>query len=263
MWTHRILEKVPHVGRVARATRWRRIHGRPRVWAHRGASALMTENTMAAFELAKAHGADAIELDVRCDASGAVVVFHDDDLLRLAGRTGSVEHLSASERATVRVEGNHRLPLLDEAIAAIAPLELNVELKTLKPGIPTGLPAAAASVIMRSGAHDRILVSSFDPVALLQFHAACPHVAIAYLHHRHQRWPLRSGWMGRWIGASALHPDAVLCNAASINAWHRDGYAINAWTVDEPAELQRLAKLGVDGVFVNDPGAAVRVFEDR
>ena len=261
MWTHRVLEKLPHVGRVARATRWRRIHGRPRVWAHRGASALETENTIAAFELAKLHGADAVELDVRCDLSGEVVVFHDDDLLRLAQRPGSIETMTAAERRTVRVLGNHGLPTLAEAIEAIAPLELNVELKTQRPGRPSRLAAATAAVIKRSGAQDRILVSSFDPVALLQFHAALPDVAIAYLFHRHQALPLRSGWMGWAIGASVLHPDALLCTPASVAAWHRGGAAVNAWTVDDPTELRRLATLGIDGVFVNDPGAAIRVFE--
>lgn len=260
MWTHRVLEKVPHVGRLARATRWRRIHGRPRVWAHRGASAHATENTIAAFELAKSQGADAVELDVRCDRSGEVVVFHDDDLLRLAERPGSIETMSADERRAVRVLGGHRIPTLAEAIETVAPLELNVELKTLQPGRPSGLATAVANVIKRSGAQDRILVSSFDPIALLQFHAAFPDVAIAYLFHRYQRAPLRSGWVGKTIGASALHPDAILCTAQSVTAWHRNGYAVNAWTVDDPVELRRLATLGIDGVFANDPAAALQVF---
>jgi glycerophosphoryl diester phosphodiesterase len=260
MWTHRVVEKIPYVGRLARATRWRRISGRPRVWAHRGASALATENTIAAFEIAKRDGADAIELDVRCDASGEVIVFHDDDFKRLAERDGCVEDMSAAERKAVRVLGGHSLPTLAEAIEAVSPLELNVELKTRRPGRPSGLPAATAAVIAASGAQDRILVSSFDPVALLQFHAALPQVATAFLFHRKQGWPLRSGWVGRGTGTSALHPDAILCTKDSVAAWHRGGYAVNAWTVDKPDELRRLAALGIDGVFCNDPGAALRVF---
>src|SRR5205823_13605110 len=58
---------VPHLGQKARAARWRSV-GRPRVWAHRGASAIKPENTMAAFEAARAAKADGIELDVRFDA---------------------------------------------------------------------------------------------------------------------------------------------------------------------------------------------------
>src|SRR5439155_15946636 len=89
---------VPHLGRLGRATRWRRTKGRPRVWAHRGDSAHETENTMAAFELARKAGADGVELDVRFDGERNVVVFHDSELERLLHRPGRMEELSADER---------------------------------------------------------------------------------------------------------------------------------------------------------------------
>src|SRR5580698_4641499 len=81
---------VPHIGRLARAERWRRTKQRPRVWAHRGDSAHAPENTLAAFDKARAAGADGIELDVRLDRDGTVVVFHDDTLERLANRPGKL-----------------------------------------------------------------------------------------------------------------------------------------------------------------------------
>ena len=96
---------VPHLGRIGRAERWRRMRGRPRIWAHRGASAHAPENTLEAFELARTAGADGIELDVRLDRDGTVVVFHDRALDRLCGRPGSIEQLSAAERKTLRVAG--------------------------------------------------------------------------------------------------------------------------------------------------------------
>src|ERR1044071_3231268 len=93
---------LPHLGRLARATRWRRTRGRPRVWAHRGDSAHAPENTMLAFDKARAAGADGIELDVRFDRDDNVVVFHDHDLARLTGLPGCMEELSAAERARLR-----------------------------------------------------------------------------------------------------------------------------------------------------------------
>src|SRR3954468_22406160 len=100
-----LVRVLPHVGRLGRATRWRRTRGRPRVWAHRGDSAHAPENTMAAFDKAVAAGADGIELDVRFDGDKNVVVFHDSDLKRLCGRDGRIEDLSSAERATLRVQG--------------------------------------------------------------------------------------------------------------------------------------------------------------
>src|SRR5688500_15634289 len=96
-----IARLLPHLGRHGRANRWKRTRGRPRIWARRGASALAPENTLAAFDLARTGGADGIELDVRLARDGTVVVFHDRDLMRLCGRDGCIEDLSASDRAAL------------------------------------------------------------------------------------------------------------------------------------------------------------------
>jgi glycerophosphoryl diester phosphodiesterase len=248
---------LPHLGRLGRATRWRRTRGRPRVWAHRGDSAHAPENTMLAFDKARAAGADGIELDVRFDAEHNVVVFHDHTLERLTGRPGRMEDLPASERARLRV-GGEPVPLLAEVLAAFD-LEVDVEIKALKVGRMAALVEATARVIRGSGRADQVLVSSFDPFALVQLHRHLPEVALAYLFHDEQPLPLRRGWIGRWIGSSLVHPQNTLCTADRVRAWHAAGMPVNAWTVDDPDELIRLARLGVDGVFANDPAHAIAV----
>src|SRR5262245_50734253 len=149
---------LPHLGRVGRATRWRRARGRPRVWAHRGDSAHAPENTMLAFDKARAAGADGIELDVRFDGAGNVVVFHDSPLERLTGLPGRMEDISATQRARLRV-GGEPIPLLAEVLAAFD-LEIDVEIKSNRAGRSAPLVAATAKVIKDSGRIDQILVSS-------------------------------------------------------------------------------------------------------
>jgi glycerophosphoryl diester phosphodiesterase len=227
------------------------------VWAHRGDSAHAPENTMLAFDKARAAGADGIELDVRFDADHNVVVFHDSELARLTGLPGCMEQLSAAERAKLRV-GGEPVPLLAEVLAELD-LEIDVEIKALRIGRMSALVAATARVIKDSGRADQVLVSSFDPVSLIQLHRHLPDVAIAYLFHDEQPLPLRRGWVGRWIGASVLHPQHTLCTPERVKAWHTAGLPINAWTVDDRAELERLAGLGIDGVFSNDPAHAIAV----
>jgi len=249
---------VPHVGRLSRATRWRRSRAaRPRVWAHRGDSAHAPENTMLAFDRARTAGADGIELDVCFDGDKNVVVFHDDTLDRLTGQTGRMDQTPTVERAALRV-GGEPIPLLAEVLHAID-LEVNVEIKSHKTGRMGELVAATAKVIRDSGRADHILISSFDPFALVQFHRHLPDIALAYLFHDEQRLPLRRGWVGRWAGASLFHPQHTLCTEERVKAWHTAGLPINAWTVDDEAELLRLAALGVDGVFSNDVAHAVSV----
>lgn len=248
---------VPHLGKHGRATRWRRTKGRPRVWAHRGDSAHAPENTMLAFDKARAAGADGIELDVRFDADHNVVVFHDSLLERLTGLPGRIEQLSAAERKKLRI-GGEPVPLLAEVLASID-LEVDVEIKSDKLGRVGALVAATAQVIKASGRADQILVSSFDPVSLVQLHRHLPDVALAYLFHDDQPLPLRRGWIGNWMGASLLHPQHTLCTEASVKAWHTSGLPINTWTIDDRAELERVARLGVDGVFSNDPAQAIAI----
>ena len=251
---------LPHFGRITLATRWRRTKGRPRVWAHRGDSAHAPENTLLAFDKARAAGADGIELDVRFDADDTVVVFHDRELDRLCGRPGRMDAMRAHERAELRV-GGEPIPTLAEVLAGLGNLEVDVEIKSDRVGRMGELAAATARVVKDSGRADQVLVSSFDPFALLQFHHHLPDIALAYLFHAEQPLPLRRGWVSTWIGASVVHPEKTLVDAARMKAWHTAGYPVNVWTVDDAAELARLARLGVDGVFANDPAHARAVFD--
>jgi glycerophosphoryl diester phosphodiesterase len=212
---------------------------------------------MLAFERAIAAGADGIELDVRLDGEGHVVVFHDSVLTRLTGRAGQMEQLSAGERAALRVRGEP-VPLLAEVLSTFD-TDVNVEIKANRFGRAGELVAATAKVIRGSGRADRVLVSSFDPVALVQLYRHLPGVASAHLFHEDQSLALRRGWVGRWIGASAVHPQHTLVDEASLARWHRAGLPVNVWTVNDPGELRRLAALGVDGVFADDPAAALAV----
>ena len=82
----------------------------PLVIGHRGASALAPENSLAAFARAARDGADGVELDVLCCATGEVVVFHDDDLARLAGRPDRVDALSLAELRAVTPDAGRAHP---------------------------------------------------------------------------------------------------------------------------------------------------------
>ena len=212
---------------------------------------------MLAFDKARAAGADGIELDVCFDGDKNVVVFHDDTLERLTGQAGRMDQTPTQARAALRV-GGEAIPLLAEVLHGID-LEVNVEIKSNKTARMGELVAATAKVIRESGRADHILVSSFDPFALVQFHRHLPDIALAFLFHDGQPLPVRRGWVGRWSGASLFHPQHTLCTEQTVKAWHTAGLPVNAWTVDDERELVRLATLGVDGVFANDVAHAVAV----
>jgi glycerophosphoryl diester phosphodiesterase len=260
----------PAAALVEDSPRWgrRAARARPLVIAHRGASAERLENTLSAFARARALGADGIELDTMRCRSGEVVVFHDDDLERLAGRRERIRDLPLAALREVALEGGERIPTLDEVLAALGPLELvNVELKSEERtgagwlGVlrDDGLPAAVAGVLERHQLGARVLVSSFDPLLLGRFRAAAPDVLTGLLFHRDESRPLREAWAAPVVRPDALHPDARMVSARAVARWRRGGRAVNVWTVDDPREIACLAALGVDGIITNRPDVARRV----
>src|SRR5512146_3337233 len=102
-----------------------RVPGRPLVLGHRGASAEAPENTLAAFRLAMAQGADGVELDVWRCATGEVVVIHDEETRRVAGVSLRVPDsplaaLRALDVGAWKGEAfrGERIPLLAEVLEA-------------------------------------------------------------------------------------------------------------------------------------------------
>ena len=68
-----------------------------KIYAHRGASGYAPENTLRAFEMAADMGAYGVELDVQISKDGRLVVFHDDEMSRLTGYTGSIADYTYAE----------------------------------------------------------------------------------------------------------------------------------------------------------------------
>ena len=232
----------------------------PLVIGHRGASAHEPENSLRAFRRAATDGADGVELDVLCCATGEVVVFHDDDLTRLGGgRPDRIDHLPFAEVRRVTLAGGVGIPTLEEALEACGPdLLVNVELKTagLRDRSVPRLIDGVAAALARARAEERVLVSSFSPVAVWLWRHRRPRVKCGLLFEREAPRPLREAWALRVIHPFAAHPEQVLCDAPSVRRWHAAGYAVNTWTADDPQRLRELRDIGVDGIITNDPAAA-------
>src|SRR5436309_263912 len=99
----------------------------PFIVAHRGASALAPENTLAAFRRALEAGAPAVECDVHLTADGAPIVIHDARVDRTTNGTGEVASLTLAALRALDAGGwfdprfaGERLPTLEETLAIAA-----------------------------------------------------------------------------------------------------------------------------------------------
>lgn len=242
-------------------TRWeRRPIGRPLLLGHRGASALCPENSLEAFQRAAADGADGVELDVLCCATGEVMVFHDDDLVRLGqGRADRIAEVPYGELRDLTLASGARIPTLEQALEACGPqLLVNIELKAsgFGGGPIRPLVERVATIIADQRVASRVLVSSFHPRAVFQWMRRAPDVPAGLLFEREAPLPLRQGWAIPWLRPTGVHPEVVLCTPERVARWHRRGHLVNVWTVDDPAALRGLAAMGVDGIICNDPARA-------
>lgn len=224
----------------------------PVVIAHRGASAERAENTLPAYELAVAQGADAIEIDLHRTRDGHVVVTHDEDLAGLGGR-GEIADATLAEVRELDAGGGARIPLLEEVLDAFGErIAFNLEIKRPRRGPYPGLEEAVVAEVTRRGLLDRTLFSCFYDPVLATLRRVAPRVRIGLLVSR--RYPDGALGRARALGAEALHPEAPLVDAAGVEAAHAAGLAVYPFTVDDPGAMARMLDLGVDGLFTNVPG---------
>lgn len=239
------------------SARWAPPPSRPLILGHRGARHAAPENTLAAFELALREGAEGIELDVRLNASGDVIVAHDVTLERVTGGrdTRSIHALSTAECQSVRLDGGERLPLLRDVLAFCDRHDacVNVELKTDGHRRPALVRAVAELTRPRARAGN-VLISSFNPLAVLAHRAFAPGVASAWLVESAagSELPLLPQ-----AGSVALHPKHTLITPARLALWRRRVGRIHTWTVNDPVRARELADLGVECLISDNPGKLI------
>jgi glycerophosphoryl diester phosphodiesterase len=190
------------------------------VFAHRGASWDAPENTLEAFELAVDQGADYVEFDVRIGADGTLVIHHD----------------------AIPSDPPPGMPTLDATLATLrGRVGLAVDLKEAE-AVPRTLAALQAR---RVPAEDVVLLSTRTR-DLRQAQRARPDFRyVLHLGRRPDPTAATSFW-GVTFKDRFARPRQL---ALSLSL----GLVTTVWTVNDPARMEELARLGVDGLFTDRP----------
>jgi glycerophosphoryl diester phosphodiesterase len=236
---------------------------------HRGAKAVAPENTLAAFRRAVEMGADGVELDVMLSKDGIPVVHHDYKLGRTENGKGRIGRTTVAQLKRLDAGGwkdpqfaGERIPTLAEVFHTLdRQVVVNVELKTGS-WFPNGLEAAVFAEIKRSHMVDMVIISSFNPFALLRMRELSQTMPQGLLYAPNQ-WPHMSrAWLRPLVRPEALHPHHKIVTPRFVKWAKKKGYRINTWTVNEPEEMRRLIGLGVDAIISDVPDVLGQVLQE-
>jgi glycerophosphoryl diester phosphodiesterase len=237
--------------------------GMPRVLnvAHRGASKLALEHSLAAYGLALQQGAHVLELDLRLLRDGELVIAHDRTLERTLGSDAAFATLSLSELE--RIAGDRTPLTLARVFSQFPQARFNLELKDED----LAAPRALANLVLLRGVQDRILVASSHRAALAEFRRATAGAVATSASFEEALDYTFCSLMKRACPTdySALQLPTLgwlgLTSSEFIRGAHDRGLAVHFWTVDEPERMRALIAAGADGVMTNRPDVLARVLE--
>jgi glycerophosphoryl diester phosphodiesterase len=222
------------------------------VTAHRGSSGSLPENTLAAFRQAIEDGSDFIELDIQESADGELVVFHDDDLMRVAKRPETIGQLPWKTLQCLDVGSwfnpqYHllRMPSLAQVLPALCgKIKLNLEIKKYH-DLPRFVKQLTKYIQAQAMASD-CLFSSVQGLVLAELKRQAPHFAC-----------------GRIFETSLVAWDDPNMDFISINngclslsliqTAHALGKPVHVWTVNEPLAMDQCVAWGVDNIITDFP----------
>ena len=247
----------------------------PQVFAHRGGCDLGPENTIAAFDIGMATGADGLELDVHLSADGIVVVHHDKTLDRTTNASGPIGARTAQELERVdagywfmRGDGypfrgqGIGVPTLGAVLARYRGIPTIIEIKVYT----AEMGQAVAEEIRRADALEYVCVAGYGLASARAARAALPGVAASAaqpevrlaVYRSILRCPVRRAayqtyQVPEWAEATRIVTPRFVRHAHAANL------KVQVWTVDEEADMRRLLNWGIDGLISNRPDLAVRV----
>ncbi|HSA91651.1 MAG TPA: glycerophosphodiester phosphodiesterase [Terriglobales bacterium] len=222
---------------------------RPVLLGHRGARKAAPENTLAAFDLALAHGCDGFEFDVRRTADGEAVVLHD---ATVAGMEVAATEYEQLRQAQGGKEGLGP-PTLEQVLARYADRAvLDIEVKV------RGLEERVVGLLRKYPPQREYVVSSFHPEVLVALRLKQADLPLGFICERSYAlvaWPK--------LPIKYVMPRLDLMTKRRMDKLHNAGKKVFVWTVNEPKDMLRLAAAGADAIISDDTELLVRTLGRR
>jgi glycerophosphoryl diester phosphodiesterase len=243
------------------------VNAKPLIIAHRGGAGLWPENTLFALQKAVSLGADLSEIDIHMSKDGVLVAIHDESVDRTTNAKGLVQDLTLAELKKLDAgyrwthdEGRTfpfrgqgiKIPSLHEIFAAFPKQVINIEIKQNDPPIV----AALRDLIKQHKKTKQVLVSAFNSRTMKVVRRLCPSIATAGTQTEIDCFSkLSKLFLTRpfLLSATALEVPYEMVTGHFVKAAHKKNIRVDAWTVNEVEEMERLLALKVDGILTDFP----------
>ena len=234
----------------------------PWVIAHRGASAVAPENTMAAFRRAVEMGTECIETDLHLSRDGRLIIVHDTTLNRTTSGDGMVRNYTFNELRQFDAGSwfsekyaGERLPAIEELLDFAGQADLSLYLE-IKGGAGYGVERAVISALRGRKESKATVVLCFDASVLDRIHQLDRLLMTGLLFDSGGEDMVKEAVR---VGARQIGPRGDCVTPELIEDAHRRGLKVVTWTINEPAQMRSLAAAGVDGIMTNHPDRLVAV----
>jgi glycerophosphoryl diester phosphodiesterase len=219
---------------------------------HRGACGYVPENTIESIEKAIALGVDGVEIDIFKCKSGELVLFHDQTLNNLVGRSERIEELTLEELNECLIMNKYSIPTLKKVLETVKPpLFINIELK----GSGTALPTSDLLydfTLKKKWSESSFIVSSFKWQELVKLRQLNTTIPIGILVDRRKTINEAIEFANK-INAYAIHPYYKMLNKKNVQKIKNNCFKVFTWTVNNKAEIDKIKKFNVDGIISSYP----------
>jgi glycerophosphoryl diester phosphodiesterase len=249
----------------------------PRLFGHRGASAHFPENTLPSFSAAVTAGVPYLEMDVWATADGHIVVHHDETLLRLCGVDRKISEVSLAElksldagygfspggeRYPFRGEGI-TIPTLEEVLRAFPDVFCNIEIKQAEPSVEK----VTVDLVRRLGREATVLLAAEQDAVMARLRSLCGEIPTSLSFGEAADFFDRAGRgalsdyqpPGGALQIPETYGSRTLVTPETVAAAHACGMEVHVWTVNDPGDMGRLLRMGVDGLMSDVPEILVEV----
>ena len=217
---------------------------------HRGACGYEPENTLASFKKAIELDVDMVEFDVCVCKSGEIVVIHDDKVDRTTNGKGYVIGKTLEELRTLDAGNGEKIPTLIEVLDLIErKVKVNIEL--MGRGIAKSVSEIINEYVSKNGWHyEDFFVSSFNHYELQKFSQINSDVKIGALIYG---IPLGRTEFVEELNSYSVNPSLEFVDKEFVEDAHKRGLKVFVYTVNDPDDIERMKKMGVDGLFSDFP----------